>query len=35
LIAKANVNGYRKRPPKTYVDKTKGYYNVTLTRYVL
>ena len=44
LIAKVNANGYRrgahkerdrKRPPKTYVDKTKGYHDVTLTRYVL
>jgi hypothetical protein len=44
LMAKANANGYRrgahrerdrKRPPKTYVDKTKGYHDATLTRYVL
>jgi hypothetical protein len=36
LVAKDNVNGYRreahkeqdrKRPPKMYIGKTKGYYS--------
>jgi hypothetical protein len=42
-MAKASANGYwrgghiereRKRQPKRYVDKTKGYHDATLTRYL-